>query len=259
MRERTGMNILVVDDEKNMRTTLAAILAEEGYTVAEAGTGEQALELCDRQAFDVVLMDVRMPGVNGVDAFRTIRRHQEGIKVILMSAYGVDELKRTALEEGAVAFLAKPLNLQHVINLIQDVHETAILVVEDDQQEGQRIHDKLREEGYRVTVAHSPQDALELVEQIRFHIVLIDVALPAMTGLELYLAIKRITPTTIAIMMSGLEEEFEKLARQAVQQTAYTILQKPLDLDHLLNLLTRISGQQASNAIHKPPPNQSSA
>lgn len=247
------MNVLVVDDEKNMRLTLAAILEEEGYSVAEAATGEQAIERCEQQSFDVVLMDVRMPGLNGVDVFRKIRRHQEGIKVILMSAYGVDDLKRTALDEGAVAFLSKPLNLQRVINLIQDVQETAILVVENDQDEGQRIHDKLRDEGYRVTVAPSPHDALELVEQIRFDIVLIDVALPAMTGLELYLAIKRLTPTTLAIMMSGLEEEFEKIAREAVRQTAYTILQKPLDLDHLLSLLTRISGQQASNAIHKPP------
>lgn len=247
------MNILVVDDEKNMRLTLAAILEEEGYSVTEAATGDQAVERCEQQAFDVVLMDVRMPGLNGVDAFRKIRRHQEGIKVILMSAYVVDDLKRVALDEGAVAFLSKPLNLQRVINLIQDVQETAILVVEDDQDEGQRIHDKLRDQGYRVTVAHSPHDALELVEQIRFDIVLIDVALPAMTGLELYLAIKRLTPTTLAIMMSGLEEEFEKIAREAVRQTAYTILQKPLDLDHLLSLLTRISGQQASNAIHKPP------
>jgi len=248
------MNILVVDDEKNMRTTLAAILAEEGYSVAEAATGEQALDLCEHQVFDVVLMDVRMPGLNGVDTFRKIRRHQESTKVILMSAYDVDDLKSAALDEGAVAFLPKPLNLPRIINLIQDINETAILVVPDDQEEGERIHGKLREEGYRVTVAHSPQDALELVEQIRFNIVLIDVALPSMTGLELYLAIKRITPTTIAIMMSGLEEEFVSLARQAVQHTAYTILQKPLDLDHLLDLLTRISGQQASNAIQKPPP-----
>ncbi|MDA0737501.1 MAG: response regulator [Nitrospirae bacterium] len=247
------MNILVVDDEKNMRLTLAAILEEEGYSVTEAATGDQAVERCEQQAFDVVLMDVHMPGLNGVDAFRKIRRHQEGIKVILMSAYVVDDLKRVALDEGAVAFLSKPLNLQRVINLIQDVQETAILVVEDDQDEGQRIHDKLRDQGYRVTVATSPHDALELVEQIRFDIVLIDVALPAMTGLELYLAIKHLTPTTLAIMMSGLEEEFEKIAREAVRQTAYTILQKPLDLDHLLSLLTRISGQQASNAIHKPP------
>jgi len=250
------MNILVVvDDKKNMRTTLAAILAEEVYSVAEAATGEQALDLCERQVFDVVLMDVRMPGLNGVDTFQKIRRHQKGTKVTLMSAYDVDDLQSAALNEGAVAFLPKPLNLPRIINLIQDVNETAILVVPDDQEEGGRIHAKLREEGYRVTIAHSPQDALELIEQIRFNIVLIDVALPSMTtGLELHLAIKRITPTTIAIMMSGLEEEFVLLARQAVQHTAYTILQKPLDLDHLLDLLTRISGPQASNAIQKPPP-----
>ena len=249
-----GMKILVVDDEKNMRGTLAAILAEKGYTVAEAGTGEQALDRCQQQAFDVVLMDVRMPGLNGVETFRKIRRHQDDTKVILMSAYHVDDLKRTALEEGAVAFLPKPLNVQRIMDLIQDVNKTAILVVQNDQDEGERIHAKLREGGYHVTVASTPQDALKLVEQIRFNIVLIEDVLPAMTGLELYLAIKQITPTTLAIMMSGQEAEFVKITRQAVQQTPYTILKKPLDLDYLLDLLTSMSGQQASNAIIKPQP-----
>ena len=72
------MKILVVDDEKNMRATLAAILEEKGYAVVEAATGERALDLCHQQAFDVVLMDVRMPGLNGVETFRKIRRHQDG-------------------------------------------------------------------------------------------------------------------------------------------------------------------------------------
>ena len=171
-----------------------------------------------------------------------------------MSAYHVDDLKRTALEEGAVAFLPKPLNVQRIMDLIQDVNKTAILVVQNDQDEGERIHAKLREGGYHVTVASTPQDALKLVEQIRFNIVLIEDVLPAMTGLELYLAIKQITPTTLAIMMSGQEAEFVKITRQAVQQTPYTILKKPLDLDYLLDLLTSMSGQQASNAIIKPQP-----
>ena len=105
-----------------------------------------------------------------------------------------------------------------------------------------------------MTVASTPQDALKLVEQIRFNIVLIEDVLPAMTGLELYLAIKQITPTTLAIMMSGQEAEFVKITRQAVQQKPYTILKKPLDLDYLLDLLTSMSGQQASNAIIKPQP-----
>lgn len=248
------MEILVVDDKKNMRTTLVAILEEKGYTVTEAATGEQTLDLCHQQAFDVVLMDVRMPGLNGVETFRKIPRHQDTTKVILMSAYDVDDLKRTALEEGAVAFLPKPLNVHRIIDLVQDVNKIAILVIQNDQDEGEGIHTKLRDGGCHVTVASTPQDALELVEQIRFNIILIKDVLPAMTGLELYLAIKQITPTTLAIMMSGQEEEFVKITRQAVKQTAYTIIQKPLDLDRLLDLLTGIFEQQASNTIIKPQP-----
>ncbi len=111
----------------------------------------------------------------------------------------------------------------------------------------------LREHGYRVTVTPSPHDALELVEQIRFDIILIDYGLPSMNGLDLYLAIKRITPTTVAILMTDLKAEFEQIAKETISQTAYTVLKKPLDLDDLLGLLQRITGQQASGEIRKPP------
>ncbi len=113
--------ILIVDDEKNMRGTLAEILAEEGYQVRTAASGEAAVEMCQTSDFQVILMDVRMPGINGVEAFRIIRRKRHDARVILMSAYSVDELRRAALDEGAVAFLHKPLNLESVVGLIQKV------------------------------------------------------------------------------------------------------------------------------------------
>ncbi|MCA9463108.1 MAG: response regulator [Nitrospirales bacterium] len=246
------MKILVVDDEKNMRVTLGEILEDEGYEVSLAETGEEAVARCQEEEFGVVLMDIRMPGIGGVEAFRQIRRHREGVKIIFMSGYGVEELKRTALNEGAIAFLSKPLDLARVISLIGEAHDTAILVVENDEGEANRIREALRGQGYRVSVAPSPHDALELVEQIRFDIVLIDVALPVMSGLDLYLAIKRITPTTVAIMMSGLEQEFIRIAKEAVRQTAYTVVEKPLNVDAILGLLQRVSGQQASGAMIKP-------
>lgn len=62
--------ILVVDDEPSMRKTVAAILRAEGYSVDVAASGEEAVELCSRSGYAVVLMDVRMPGIDGVEAFR---------------------------------------------------------------------------------------------------------------------------------------------------------------------------------------------
>ena len=148
---QTG-SVLIVDDEKNMRKTLADILQSEGYEVATAATGEEAIDLCSKQGYDVVLLDVRMPGIGGVETFRRLRRHQEGVRVILMSAYGVDELKRAALDEGAIAFLAKPLQVEQVVKLIGEVRETAILVVEDDEQTAGPLSRELRQQGYWVTV-----------------------------------------------------------------------------------------------------------
>lgn len=250
----TGTRVLIVDDEANMRKTLSDILRDEGHAVSTAASGEEAVTACETERFDVVLMDVRMPGIDGVEAFRQIRRHQEGVRVILMSAYTMDDLKRSALDEGAIAYLAKPLDVDNVIKLISDVRDTAILVVEDDEGTATHISSALREQGYRVTLVSTPHQALELIEQIRFDIVFIDVQLPAMNGLDLYLAIKRITPSAVAIMITGMEEEFERVAREAVRQTAYTFIRKPLDLDFVTSLLSRLSSQRISDAIQKPPP-----
>ena len=246
--------ILVVDDEKSMRVTLAAILRDEGYEVTTAATGEEALELCSKENFGVVLMDVRMPGIDGVEAFRRIRRHQEGVRMILMTAYGIDALRDAALDEGAVAFLAKPLDLEMLVDLIRDVTETAILVVENEEETASVLQGNLKERGYRVTVTASPHEALELVEQIRFDLIFVDVNLPAMSGLELYLAIKEITPTAVAIMITGMEAEFEALAEEAVRRNAYTVVRKPLEIDLVLGLLQRIVRRHASGDARKPGP-----
>ena len=250
---KTREKVLIVDDEENMRKTLSEILMDEGYEVTTAASGEEAVALCQRHNFRVVLMDVRMPGLGGVEAFRTIRRHQEGVRIILMSAYSVDALKEAALDEGAIAFLCKPLDLEKVVDLIAEVRDTAILVVEPEEGTAELLRTNLKEQGYRVTVAKSPHDALELVEQIRFDLIFLDASLPVMNGLELYLAIKKITPNAVAIMITDLEEEFERIAREAVRKSAYTIVRKPLNIDHILDLLQRVTGQRLSGDSRKPP------
>ncbi len=245
--------ILIVDDEENMRKTLSEILSDEGYDVDVAASGEEAIAMCQKGRFRVILMDVRMPGMNGVEAFRQIRRHQEGVRVILMSAYSINALKEAALDEGAIAFLSKPLDLDRVVNLIAEVKETAILVVEQEEKTASLLCKNLKQQGYRVTVAKTAHAALELVEQIRFDLVFLDSNLPAMNGLELYLAIKKITPNAVAIMITGLDGEFDRIAQEAVRNNAYTIIRKPLEIDHVLSLLERIVGRRISGDSRKPP------
>jgi len=110
--------ILVVDDERGMRVTLADILRDRGCRVETAETGEQAVRLCATSEFDVILMDVRMRGIDGTEAFRRIRRRRSDARVIMMSAYALEHLEREALELGAIAFLRKPLDVDGLLALI---------------------------------------------------------------------------------------------------------------------------------------------
>ena len=84
------MKILVVDDEEMMRMTMAAILSDAGGDVQEASDGYEAIELAKTNEFDIIFMDVKMPGINGVDAYLEIKKFRENSTVIMMTAYSVE-------------------------------------------------------------------------------------------------------------------------------------------------------------------------
>ncbi len=197
-------------------------------------------------------MDVRMPGIDGVEAFRRIHNRNPKTRVIMMSAYSIDEMKEAALDQGAAAFLPKPLDVEQVVKLVAEVKDTMILVVEDDPETIGLLETELSGRGYNVTATNSPAEALELAEQIRFDLIFIDAKLPSMTGLDFYLAIKKINPTALAIMIAGMEPDAEYVSREALRRTAYAVVHKPLDMEYVLRMLSRIAGQRASDAIRKP-------
>ncbi|MEQ9408828.1 MAG: response regulator [Fuerstiella sp.] len=252
MTDATATSVLIVDDELNMLRTLHAILTREGYEVVTADDGEMAVQLCSERDFDVVLMDLRMPRMSGIQAFEKIRRHRRSGRFIMMSAYGEDHLKEAMLEKGAMAFVDKPLDIERVVHLIADATETAILVIEHDEETAQTLCESLEQHRYHVTAVNSAAAALPLIRQIRFDIIFIDVALPTMNGLELYLEVRSIAPTSVAIMVTGLDEECRRMAEAAIERTAYTMVHKPINTDQLSSLLGRIRRQRASNILSKP-------
>jgi DNA-binding NtrC family response regulator len=246
------LSILIVDDHPAMCQTLQDILEDEGYTVRAVQSGNAALGICKTCEFDVILMDVRMPDLNGVEVYRQLKNYAYNTRVIMMSAYSVEELKKEALKEGAIAFLQKPVDVEFVLKLIQGTEYPPVLIVMDEQQERENLAVQLREHRYRTYTVGSPGDALELARQIRFHVIMIDTRLHSMSALELYLALKEITPTSVTIMFAETDEAFIKQAEEAVKRCAYTFLTKPLDLDKLFSILETIQRQRYSNFLEKP-------
>ena len=246
------LKILIVDDHPGMRVTLVDILEDEGFSVDAAESGEIAIELCQKNKYDIILMDVRMPGIDGVETFRKIKNFAEFTRVIMMSAYTVEELRREALNEGAVAFLQKPLDVGRVIQLIREAEHPPVLIVMRDEEERERLSDQLKDDNYRTYVSSTAEEALELARQVRFSLIMIDTKLKNTTGLDLYLTLKQITPTSVTIMLAETDKHFLAQAEEAVRQSAYTFLKKPLDLDRLLSILDKLRRQQRSSFIEKP-------
>jgi two-component system nitrogen regulation response regulator NtrX len=108
-------NILVVDDEPGILDQLAGILRDEGFSVATAATGEEALATVSREIFDVVLLDVWLPGIDGIETLRQLRAAGHQLPVVLISGHATAELAVRAVREGASDFLEKPLALERVL------------------------------------------------------------------------------------------------------------------------------------------------
>jgi DNA-binding NtrC family response regulator len=115
-------NILVVDDDEMMRSFFAAVLSEEGYAVEEAGRAMEGLEALNRSDFDLVLADLRMPDVSGLDLMREGRKVRPGARWIIVTAYGSIGNAVEAMRAGASDYLTKPLRdpeeLRHVVRRV---------------------------------------------------------------------------------------------------------------------------------------------
>jgi len=107
--------ILVVDDEPGIRQLLGEILTDEGYTVTAVDCGEAVVELFARDSFDLVILDVALPGMDGIEVLRQLRSAGQRVPVVAVSGHASPEQAVAAVKEGAVDFLEKPLALERVL------------------------------------------------------------------------------------------------------------------------------------------------
>jgi two-component system nitrogen regulation response regulator NtrX len=126
-------HVLVVDDEPDIRRTLEAILAEEGYTVTTAGTAAEALELVRDAIFDAVLLDIWLPDRDGLDVLKDIRVMEDAMvpEVIIISGHGTIESAVKATKLGAYDFLEKPLSLDRTLIIVKNAIHARRLRVEN--------------------------------------------------------------------------------------------------------------------------------
>ncbi len=117
--------ILIVDDEEGLREGLSKLLEGEGYAVIAAETGEEALQILQQSHIDLVLTDMRMPGMDGIELLKKIRERYGELGVIILTGYGQIESYIEAMNFGAIEYVSKPFKvneLKFIVNKVLSEH-----------------------------------------------------------------------------------------------------------------------------------------
>lgn len=237
-------SILIVDDDTSMSKSMALILKRKGYEVTVAGSGPESIELIKTRPFDITFMDIKMPIMNGVEAFEEIKKIRPESVVIMMTAYAFEELIQKALQIGAYGIIQKPLDIDRMIKSIEEVETKGLgmllMIVDDDPGTATTLKHILTRKGHLVAVASTGEDAIELAKVQDYDILFIDIKLPTINGLQTYLEIRKIRPDVIGIMITGYRQEVSELVDVALQQSAYTVLYKPFNMEALIEIVNEI-------------------
>jgi DNA-binding NtrC family response regulator len=116
-----AISILAVDDEQNLLELLLRVLGKQGFVVKTALSGNEALQLLELEPFHLALVDIKMGTMNGVRLLKEMKDRRPHIKVIMMTAYPTSETRVEAFENGASAYLTKPVDLQQLVGTIHSL------------------------------------------------------------------------------------------------------------------------------------------
>ena len=245
------LRILIVDDDQRMTRTLNDIFSVAGYRPVEANSGPQALELVRTQAFDCVLTDVRMPGMDGVELHHQLRQVQPGLPVVLMTAYASDEIIRKGLAEGVVGVFDKPLDISTMLGFFTALaRHQSIVVVDDDTNFCKTLGDILQQRGFSVKLLCDPPTDLELMTTDA-QVVLLDMKLNGLSGLDVLKQIRQAYPELPVLMVTAYRQEMASAMQAALEIHAFACLYKPLEIPTLLKMLSDLQLKRLRKAIKR--------
>lgn len=137
--------ILIVDDEKNVLSSFKKVFSQEGHTIVAAGNAEEGLSCAQKDAFDLLIMDIRMPGISGLEAFSRFKEIDSKMPIIIMTAYGTTETAIEAMQKGAFDYVLKPFEVLKMKELIEKalaasrIMKTEVSFDTNEQADGERI------------------------------------------------------------------------------------------------------------------------
>ncbi|NOR64958.1 MAG: response regulator [Candidatus Scalindua sp.] len=269
-----GMRVLVVDDNAASREILKKALESFTFKVTTVASGEEALTELKRhtnnkevQAYELVLMDWKMPGMNGIETTKRIKSDPDIPKpptIIMVTAYGREEIRKQANNVDIDVFLVKPVthsllfdaimeasgknigrkskSLKYEVEKISEIGNirgAKILLAEDNEINQQVATELLEKAGLRVTIANNGKEAIKAVEGSEFDLVLMDVQMPEMDGLEATGCIKK-NPRFSNLPIVAMTAQAMTGDREAcIEAGMDDYVTKPIDINELFSALVK--------------------
>ena len=266
-----GDKVLVVDDEVVVTNFLGDYLSGEGYEVILASNGEKALKLAEKEKLQLILMDIRMPGIDGIEVCKRLKAGEKTrfIPVVMMTGFAYD--KADAIEAGADEFINKPLDpvelafrlksisrmryltdeLEKAVAELEGLQEynyerdaqsteysekggvveNRVLVVDDEAHVRDLLGDFLKSKGYEVLLAVDGEEAIELTNRESPHVIFLDIKMPGIDGIETCKRL-RAEEKTHSIPIIMISA-FEDMSTEAIEAGADDFVSKPFTMEEV--------------------------
>ena len=240
--------ILVVDAQEDFREVLRSVLRAYGHEVVTAAGGKEALQCVDSSLPSVVLLDPALPDKSGLDVLVRIRASAPHLPIVIVSENLSPEVESRARELGVTDVLRKGLKMDVIMEAVRralqhagkpaearpavPVAEAAtVLVVDDEPEIVELVGEFLERRGYRVKTATNGEDALALVKKEPPDLMLLDIYMPGMNGVDVLRRLKAQRSPVGVIMLTASQEEL--LLQEALELGAFDVLSKPVNLDEI--------------------------
>ncbi|MFC1698871.1 response regulator [Candidatus Omnitrophota bacterium] len=237
--------ILVVNDEVALREQIQSALSAKGHEVKTVPSAEQALAIIFQEMFELILLDINLGGGAGISVLKKVRESKKDLPIVIYSASLSAELEKEAMAAGANEVLSKDIGIPQIAEQIGKIvkakdnifaepaarKEKLMLIVDDEENIRRVLKGFFETKHYKISEAENGEQALELARAQEFSVVLLDIDMPVMTGIDTLPKLLEIDPKLGVVMVTGNQED-EKV-KKAMELGACGYVLKPFDFSYL--------------------------
>lgn len=239
-------NILIIDDNKDLADGLGMILEDEGYQVTLAYNGHDGLRSFNTGHFDMVLVDYKLPDMNGVALLREVHRKSPKVRAIMMTGFHIEQLFEEIIDDGDAEVVRKPFEIEHILEMVSQMQKGNVLLIADDHPGfGNYLSVYLTDHGINNLLARNPQEAADAVSSTSVEALVLDFRIPVINLLEVFVDLAQQGLSVKTICITGCADEDSGSVDILRSSLVTGCLFKPFRPEEMLKAISRVMARQA--------------